>query len=271
MGQVGLEMLLAALAYGAGRVVVACGPQDPPNIRQAVEWQTRMAAAILRGLGIPEENCRFAAVLPENGDPPKAVFNTTGLDAVSGNYPLLPPPAFPPGQDGRTLVRMATQYLSDQSGAQRPWLPLPAGSSFGAVTVDAGACTLCMACAAACPSGALLAGGDMPRLEFLEFRCHQCGLCEETCPESAIRLLPRLLCDPRAGEMPAVLCEVEPFRCVECGAPFATRAMVDRMRDKLVGHWMYADERQLRRLQMCGTCRTRDALSSQDMKSWNRS
>ena len=71
--------------------------------------------------------------------------------------------------------------------------------------------------------------------------------------------------------MPAVLHEVEPFRCVECGVPFATRAMIDRMQDKLTGHWMYADDRQLRRLQMCGTCRTRDALSSQDMKSWNRS
>ena len=71
--------------------------------------------------------------------------------------------------------------------------------------------------------------------------------------------------------MPMVLHEVEPFRCVECGVPFATRAMIDRMKDKLTGHWMYADERQLRRLQMCGTCRTRDALSSQDMKSWSNS
>ena len=149
--------------------------------------------------------------------------------------------------------------------------PLPAGSPFGAVTVDSAACTLCMACAVACPSGALLASGDLPRLEFVEARCHQCGLCEETCPEGAIRLLPRMLCDPRAAEMPAVLHEVEPFRCVECGVPFATRAMIDRMKDKLMGHWMYADERQLRRLQMCGTCRTRDALGSQDMKSWRRS
>jgi hypothetical protein len=32
---------------------------------------------------------------------------------------------------------------------------------------------------------------------------------------------------------------------------------------------MYAADRQLRRLQMCHTCRTRDALVSQDMESWN--
>ena len=83
IGHVGLEMLLAALTYGAGRVVVACGPQDPPNIRQALEWQTRMAGAILRGLGMPEENCRFAVGPPENSDSPKAVFKPTELDAAS--------------------------------------------------------------------------------------------------------------------------------------------------------------------------------------------
>ncbi|MBE0557795.1 MAG: 4Fe-4S binding protein, partial [Proteobacteria bacterium] len=115
----------------------------------------------------------------------------------------------------------------------------------------------------------LSANGEVPRLEFIEARCHQCGLCEETCPEGAIRLLPRMLCDTRASEMPVALHAVKPFRCVECGVPFATRAMVDRMKAKLMGHWMYADDRQLRRLQMCGTCRTRDALTSQDMKSWS--
>jgi Fe-S-cluster-containing hydrogenase component 2 len=128
-----------------------------------------------------------------------------------------------------------------------------------------------MACAVACPSGALIASGDAPRLEFVEARCHQCGLCEEACPEGAMRLLPRMLCDPRGAELPVVLHEVEPFHCVECGVPFATRAMVDRMKEKLRGHWMYLDNRQLRRLQMCGVCRTRDALTSQEMKSWSNS
>jgi hypothetical protein len=47
--------------------------------------------------------------------------------------------------------------------------------------------------------------------------------------------------------------------------------MIDRMQAKLVGHWMYANERQLRRLRMCGACRTADALASEDMKTWNRS
>jgi ferredoxin len=108
----------------------------------------------------------------------------------------------------------------------------------------------------------------MPRLLFRESSCHQCGFCEALCPEGAIRLEPRLLCDPDRIEAQVVLHEAVPFRCIECGAPFASPAMVTRMERKLAGHWMYAGTRQLRRLRMCRTCRTRDALISKDAALW---
>jgi ferredoxin len=269
IGHVGLEMLLAALAYGAGAVVVACRTQNPPNIRKAAQWQAQMGSAILRGLGMPEDKIRFAVIPPENNRSEKWTSATTGPEARP-DKPLLPPATFSPRHDKRTLVRLATQHLYDQSGVRQPWIPLSTGSPFGAVAVDSAACTLCMACAVACPSGALSAKGDGPRLEFLESRCHQCRLCEEACPEGAMRLLPRMLCDPDAVETPAVLNEAEPVRCIECGVPFASQAMINRIQGKLTGHWMYAAERQLRRLRMCRTCRTRDALGSQDMKSGNQ-
>ena len=72
-----------------------------------------------------------------------------------------------------------------------------------------------------------------------------------------------------AVETPVILHRAEPFRCIECGLAFTTPAMIDRMQKKLLGHWMYAEERQIRRLRMCGTCRTRDALKSEDMRVWN--
>jgi ferredoxin len=269
IGHVGLEMLLAALAYGAGAVVVACGAQNPPEIRKAAEWQTRMGIAMLRGLGMPEDKIRFALIPPENNRSEKWTSATTDPEARP-DKPFLPPAIFSSKHDKRTLVRLATQHLYDQSGMRQPWIPLPAGSPFGAVAVDSAACTLCMACAVACPSGALSAKGDVPRLEFLESRCHQCGLCDEACPERAMHMLPRILCDPDAVEAPAVLNEAEPIRCIECGVPFASQAMINHIQSKLTGHWMYAADRQLRRLRMCRTCRTRDALVSQDVKSWNQ-
>ncbi len=269
IGFVGLEMLLTALAYGAGTVAVICSERNPPAIRTAVERQAQMAVAVLKGLGMPPDRIRFAIGLARDRDSEKAAFPATGPDARSAPPPL-PPAHFSPRNDKRTLVRLATQHLYDRSGAQQPLLPLPPGSPFGTVAVDAARCTLCMACVTACPFGALSAGVELPRLEFHESACRQCGLCEETCPERAIRLLPRMLCDPRAVEAPAVLREVEPFRCIECGVPFASPAIIARMEEKLAGHWMYRDDRQLRRLRLCGTCRARDTLASQDVKSWSR-
>jgi ferredoxin len=125
-------------------------------------------------------------------------------------------------------------------------------------------CSFCMACVGGCPSGALVSGGEMPRLSLVESRCHQCGLCAAVCPENSIQLQPRLLCNTEAATTPAVLREVEPFKCIECGEPFATTAMISRMQEKLNGHWMYNSSRQVRRLRMCRACRTRDALLAGD-------
>lgn len=264
IGCVGLEMLLTALVYGAGRVIVACDPQNPLKIRKALEWQTQIACAILNGLGMPEDKVQFAIALPEDNHSEGTACRPAGPDARPGTPETLPE-VFSLQHEKRTLIRLATQYLHDQFGAQQSCLPLPSGSPFGAVGVSTDRCTLCMACAVACPSGALSACGDTPRLSFRESRCHQCGLCETVCPEGAIRLEPRLLCDPERTEAQVVLHEAVPFHCIECGAPFASPAMITRMEHKLAGHWMYAGARQLRRLRMCRTCRTRDALASKDV------
>ena len=245
---------------------MGCDSQNPPAIREAVEWQVKMARAILQGLGLGEERIRFLVMSPEDIDLTKAVPRPASIGRQANDAPSAQT-IFSPGRDGRALVYLAAQFLHDQLGVQQPWLPLPMGSPFGTVVINSDACTLCMACVAACPSGALSSGGNAPRLVFREFQCHQCGLCRETCPEGAIQLVPRLLLDRRAIEGQTVLRETEPFRCIECGVPFAPPAMIDRIKQKLAGHWMYANKPQLRRLQMCRTCRARDALSSQEMGS----
>jgi len=73
-----------------------------------------------------------------------------------------------------------------------------------------------------------------------------------------------MLLDADAAGTPVALRQAEPTRCEECGRIFGSQAMVDRMQEKLSGHWMYQSEKQLRRLRMCRVCRTRDAILSHE-------
>lgn len=268
IGHIGAETLLFALAYGAGKVVVACDPGNDKAVLEAVRRQAEMGRALLRGLGQPEDLIRFRSETGLDREPaitPAEIHRNPPEDE-----PGLSAAALASSSDRRTLIRLAVRELRNRLPAQQTVLPLPEGSPFGAVSIDP-ACTLCMACVEACPAKALRAGGGSPKLEFIESRCHQCGVCKDLCPEKAVRLTPRMLCDPEEAQTPVVLHEVQAARCIECGAPFASQAMVSRMRTTLTGHWMYASEKQLRRLQMCRICRTQDALKSEDLKIWNPS
>ncbi len=121
-----------------------------------------------------------------------------------------------------------------------------------------------MACVSVCPASALSDGVDKPQLGFIEANCVQCGLCDVACPENAITLLPRLLLDRDKRMTRRVLNEEEPFHCVVCGKPFATMSVIERMQDKLRGHWMFQDADARRRLQMCQDCRVKDMFESEN-------
>ena len=106
-------------------------------------------------------------------------------------------------------------------------------------------------------------GVDQPLLKFVERNCVQCGLCEETCPEQAISLAPRLLLTPAVREA-RLLNETQPFHCVSCGKAFGTKQMVEVMLGRLAGHSMFSQPEALRRLQMCADCRVVDMMSSKN-------
>jgi len=267
IGHIDLQMLLIALIHGAGNIVVVCDPENNAAVIDAVYRQVDMSRAILSGLGQPADRIRFT-VPPDNHQSDQEIF-VDPCCAIKSDVPFSTPDEFSDCRDSRTLVRLAVQKLYDRLNGKQPSLALPEGSPFGAVAVDP-ACTLCMACVDACPSKALIAGGSAPRLEFIESRCNQCHGCVDVCPEGSLRLQPRILCDPIKTENPAVLHEVQAARCIECGLPFASQAMIDRIQANLTGHPMFKSSRQLSRLQMCRTCRTRDALMSEDMKTWNQ-
>ncbi|MGI9414695.1 MAG: 4Fe-4S binding protein, partial [Hyphomicrobiales bacterium] len=93
----------------------------------------------------------------------------------------------------------------------------------------------------------------------------QCGLCRNTCPESVIRLEPRLDLTP-AALSPVVLNEEEPFECIRCGKPFGTRSTIERISAQLAGkHSMYQESGAADLIRMCDNCRIEhQAESSND-------
>jgi ferredoxin len=255
---VGIDLWLAAVAFGASQVWVLMTAEEAPAYREAVAEQMRVAQAILVGLGFAGEHLKIV----------------DGRDAASLDAALRAPPAQGVGQaavfsvqaDKRATLDLAIDHLLGQAPAVPPAVELPrAGSPFGSLFVDSDKCTLCLACVGACPEGALADNPDRPQLRFIEKNCVQCGLCEKTCPEDAITLHPRLwLADAgKARKQMRVLNEVEPYRCIRCSKPFGTLKAIEAMMARLAGHAMFqgvaAD-----RLKMCGDCRVIDLHTRQD-------
>jgi hypothetical protein len=60
-----------------------------------------------------------------------------------------------------------------------------------------------------------------------------------------------------------VLHAAEPYQCVRCGKPFATRQMIENMVGRLRSHSMFATGDALNRLQMCADCRVIDMMEKQ--------
>lgn len=247
LASAGLEVWLSALAYGAQRVLLVNGGSMPASVGEALQKQIATTQETLVAMGYARD--AIALIRPEQ----------IGAQA-SGGMRLERNAAFSTGNNKRETAFLAIDHLHAQAGSKPAVTPLTPGAPFGMAAVDEEACTLCMSCVSACPGKALQAGGDTPVLKFVEALCLQCGMCTATCPEKAITLTSRLLFDEEQRRSPRVLKEEEPFNCVVCGKPFATRSVITTMLGKLQGHAMFQSERAQRRLSMCEDCRVVDVV-----------
>ncbi len=254
IGSVGMEVWLSAIAYGARRVALLATPTVPCSVLRELSLQLSYAGGILEGLGYPRSLLQLVVAEGE-GEAAEAMLNSA-VDEVA-----IPPGSFTALGRKRAALHMAVDHLYGCAPDPQAVAELPDGAPFGAIEVDAKACTLCMACVSVCPASALYDGDDSPQLRFVEGNCVQCGLCHAACPEDAIRLLPRMAYEPDAYRQQRVLHQEAPFCCINCGKPFATQAIMKRMTAKLAGHWMFQDEAALRRLQMCEQCRVVDMFT----------
>ncbi len=253
IGSAGLESWLSALTFGAGWVALLVPANTPPSVRRALTREVELGQAVLSGMGYPAE----VLSLVEEQDAARRLV----MLGASGRALSLPDAGFQGFDEKRTSLGLALGHLYEHAPQRPDAVTLAPGAPFGEVLVDRDTCTLCMACAAVCPSAAITSGTESPQLVFQEANCVQCGMCAAACPEDAVRLLPRMVLAPELRSQPRILNEEQPFCCVRCGKPFATRSMMRRITEKLKGHWMYQDEVALRRLQMCEDCRVREMFA----------
>ncbi len=251
VASVGVDLLLGAIAYGAAGVVILSAGSEAPEYAAATQREMILGDTILNALGFAGSHFAW--------------LNSGQLDSVLADLSkaetVARPATFHLGNDKRTTLEFVIEHLQKEAKIKPAEIVLPPKSLFGRVNVDVEKCTLCLACAGACPESALMDGADYPRLKFLERNCVQCGLCEITCPEQAITLSPRLLLtEQRKREV--ILNESAPFDCISCGKPLGTKLMIDTMLSKLSGHSMFAGEGQLNRLKMCADCRVVDMMSN---------
>jgi len=251
LASTGLEVWFSALAYGAGRVVLVDRGSMVEQVRTALQQQISIAQEILQGMGYPVEAIQLQP------------FNS-GEQHSEISMPVIEAAAFSAAGGKRQTLFMAIDHLYAQSLHKKPMTNLAAGAPFGSATVDAERCTLCLSCVSACPGKALQSGHAAPQIHFIESNCLQCGICTRTCPEDAIWISPRLLFEREARSTARLLHEEEPFCCVSCGKPFASRSMIENMQKKLGQHPMFQSQRSRERLLMCDDCRVVDVVQDAD-------
>jgi Fe-S-cluster-containing hydrogenase component 2 len=246
--QVGLEAIAAAFAYGASNLRFLLRAQ-PRHETGGLSKTIALAATILGGLGLSGE--RVSTI--ETDDPDALGATLRGLTAAPA---VRQPATFRTVGRKRDVLRFALHELHRVAPQPVDVIALPEGAPFGTLNVKVDGCTLCLSCVSACPTGALSDDPERPILRFAEDACVQCGLCQATCPEKVIELVPQI--DFRAATARArTIKEEEPALCIRCHKPFGVKSTIDKVAARLEGrHWMYPNaNKRVDAIRMCADCR----------------
>ena len=149
VASVGLDVWLAALAYGASQVAVLATGAEAPQYRDALRGQMAIAdidraSARLPGRAFPRRRRRR-----------RRRRSTRRCGTGRRRSRRASPRRSPPPPTSARRSALAIEHLRCTRRRRRREIALPAGAPFGAIDVNRDACTMCLACVGACPGGAL--------------------------------------------------------------------------------------------------------------------
>jgi ferredoxin len=240
---IGHAELLTALGAGASEALIL---KSPRTAKTAIANQSALTDRLLKGTTVDPARARIVEAdsveTLEN-----ALYQTRLPDPKQLDVALL--------GGRREVAKQVMTAMTGHDGESALHIPLEPGDPYGTIEVDPDKCTLCLACVSQCPTGALNDRSDRPEINIVENACVQCGLCANTCPETAITLKPQFSLGKQTLNQHSLHGE-DPFECIECGRPFGVKSTIEKIMEKLDGkHWMFTDSDNTRLVQMCDDCR----------------
>ncbi|MBI4233101.1 MAG: 4Fe-4S binding protein [Chloroflexi bacterium] len=228
-GMVPVGLLLQCLARGAAVGILSCGKECQHAQGDVVRGRVDYCRQLLHLFGASPE--RVEVIDTRDGHLSEGDVPTSTPQSAGPPPPVRRGARVPVGDPG--AAAQAVRELAEQYGAAPGLFFEHPHSPVGRVMVAPEWCTGCGVCATACPTKALdsVRDGEEVALTFDSCRCISCGQCVSVCPEAgngAIRLARVTdMASLRGGR--AALHQDREKRCIACGAPIATAAMLARI------------------------------------------
>ncbi len=248
----GLETWMSALAWGARQVVILTSSDIPASALSALQTQLMYAQALLQGMEF--DTSRITLINTDDRERLLQLLDTQVAPLSHSGYL--------PGNRRRDALYQAIDELFSASSQSSQTATMPADSPFGSLQIDSENCTLCMSCAGVCPTQAIQAGGDTPKLMFTQHNCVQCNLCASACPEQVLSLKSEYLFDAKLRKSQQTLHEEAALCCGDCGTAFTTQSLFNKMREQLSGHDMFQGN-NANLLELCANCRVKAMMHNQ--------